>query len=75
MAIGYLDMPPAFQRREHHEQVSRAVAPEFQVTSKQELAERVLAAIEDVNQQPMCILGLTNSKALLNMIRFSETLY
>ena len=33
MAIGCLDMPPAFQRREHHEQVGRAVAPVFVIVS------------------------------------------
>jgi hypothetical protein len=27
MVIGYLDMPPAFQRREHHEQVGNRSRP------------------------------------------------
>ena len=26
VAVGYLDTPPAFQRREHHEQIGRAIA-------------------------------------------------
>src|ERR1019366_8686967 len=26
VTVGYLDMPPAFQRREHHEQICRAIA-------------------------------------------------
>jgi len=33
--------------------LARSVLRHIQVTSKQELAERVLAAIEDVNQQPV----------------------
>jgi hypothetical protein len=33
MATGYLDMPPACQRREHDEQVCRSVAPVFAIVS------------------------------------------
>jgi hypothetical protein len=33
--------------------LARSVLRHIRVTSKQELAERVLAAIEDVNQQPV----------------------
>src|SRR5471030_2640265 len=33
MAIGYLDMPPALQWREHHEQVGRSIALVFVIIS------------------------------------------
>ena len=34
VAVGDLDMPPALQRREHHEQIGRAVAFVFVVVAR-----------------------------------------
>jgi hypothetical protein len=54
---------------------SWCVLRHIRVASKHELAERILAAIEDINQQAVPILGLTNSKKPLDMIQSLETLY
>jgi len=55
--------------------LARSVLRHIRVASKHELAERTLAAIEDINQQPLSILGLTNSKKPLDMIQSLGTLY
>jgi hypothetical protein len=34
VAVGDLDMPPAFQRREHHEQIGDAIAFVFVIVTR-----------------------------------------
>jgi transposase len=55
--------------------LARSVLRHIRVASKQELKDRILAAIDDINQQPLFTRGLTNLTGPLDMILISETVY
>ena len=53
---------------------ARSVLRHIRVASKQELKERIMAGIEDVNRYPVIHIGHTNSPRPPDMIRTTKTL-
>jgi transposase len=54
--------------------LARSVLRNIRVASKQELKDRLMAAMDYFNQQPLFTPGPSSSTRLLDMIRISETL-